>query len=316
MPPHLREYILEGRLIQISTAEYFEETIQQPHSLRDCYYRHDRTSFSLIEDMVANFDPESQSFQVMRDILSDSRELIAIETNTSYAQDQRDIARKVYNNTRVFIHDHEVSFQVPALLDTGSQYIISEKAPGPHFIDLPPSPERTRFAKAILALELNTILSGLPFDNDRHGGNCRIDGNTIHHFDFGGMMLESPSEKDLQELSELVVSAGSGSSSIETFIERYFSHLQEKGAAGEQISPLLKRAQKALLSLAEYSHDLTPGDLKEIIYGAVQSAHPIVKKTARRALLDLPLTGKLALLNPFKQRERSKIRIVRGTQSK
>jgi hypothetical protein len=125
------------------------------------------------------------------------------------------------------------------------------------------------------------------------------------------MMLESPSVKDLHELSELVVSAGSGSSNIGTFIERYFSQLREKTLAGEEISPLLKRAQKALLSLAEYSHDLTPGDLKEIIYGAVQSAHPIVKKTAKRALLDLPLSDKLALLNPFKQREGSKVRIRR-----
>lgn len=267
--------------------------------------------FGLLEEMITNFDPDSQSFQVMRDIIRDSKDLIEIETNTSLAQHQRDTARSLYNNARVFINEEEVNFHVPSVVATGKQFIISEKAPGPHFIDLPSGSEREKFAKAILALELNTILSGLPFDNDRHGGNCRIEGNTVYHFDFGGMMLESPSERDLQELTDLVLLAGSGASSIDEFVERYFSRLREKTSEGEEIAPLLKRAQKALLSLAEYSHDLTPSDLKEIIYGAIQTAHPIVKKTARKALLDLPFTEKLALLNPFKEKVGSKIRIVR-----
>ena len=267
--------------------------------------------FTLLDGMISKLDQESSSFQVMRDIISDSKELIENETNTSLAPHQRDTARGLYNTSRVFIDGEEIRFYVPPIVKTGEHYVVSEKAPGPHFIDLPPGEERKKFAKAILALELNAILSGLPFDNDRHGGNCRIQDNIVYHFDFGGMMLSSPSEKELNELSKVILSSASGSVSIEEFVQRYFSTLRSMNEKGEILSPLLKRAQKALLSLAEYSQDMTEDDLKDITYAALDSAHPVVKSAAKDAFRNLPLKGKLALLNPFNRRNPN-IRIERG----
>lgn len=243
--------------------------------------------FELMEKMVGTFDHSSDSFRVMRELISDARVLAADETNTALAQLQRDQARGVYNGVVVTVGGTAVQFHVPKVLQVGKEFVLSERAPGEHFIDLPKSEHRKVLAKAIMALELNNILSGRPFDNDRHGGNCRVENGTVFHFDFGGMMLAAPSDYDLRQLGQAVVAAGLAAQSVEDFINRYFEVLRQREAKGEEISPLLKRAQKALLSIAEYSADMTKDDMLEVLVSAAaHDLHPAVRSAVESAVME------------------------------
>ena len=57
------------------------------------------------------------------------------------------------------------------------------------------------------SMQLTLRLAGLPVDRDRHGGNIKIDGDTINHFDFGMTDLELPTESQKTSFRQ---SVGSG----------------------------------------------------------------------------------------------------------
>lgn len=245
-----------------------------------------RFGFELMAKMVDRFDQRSDSFRVMRELIGDARELADVETQPRFAEIQRERAGQVYNGTTVSVDGERVRFAVPAVTGVGDKYVLSVRAPGDHFIDLPAGEGKLRLAKAIMTVELNNILSGRPFDNDRHGGNCRIEGNTVHHFDFGGMMLEDPAESDLRELGEAVVAAGLGAKSVDDFVSRYFEVLRDRQANGEEVSPILKRAQKALLSIAEYSTGMSKEDLIDVLVSAAaHDLHPAVRGAVEDAVM-------------------------------
>jgi len=248
--------------------------------------------FELMGNMIERFDRSSDSFQVMRELIVDARDLAEVETRTQLAKIQRERAQDVYNGTTVTVDGAVVSFGVPSVIGVGEQHVLSIRAPGEHFIDLPASDEKRRLAKAIMAVELNNILSGRPFDNDRHGGNCRVEGGAVHHFDFGGMMLEDPSDSDLKELGEAVVAAGIGAKSVDDFVNRYFGVLRDRQAAGEQVSPILKRAQKALLSISEYSDGMTKDDMIDVLVSAAaHELHPAVREAVEGAVMGALISG-------------------------
>jgi hypothetical protein len=258
-------------------------SLLRPHALERA-----RFGFELIGNMVGAFDHASASFRVMRELLGDASALAEIETNTGYVKLQRDAARRTYNGVTVDVGERRIKFQVPEVLEFGEGWVLSERAPGAHFIDLPDDRGRRELAKAIMTVELNNILSGRPFDNDRHGGNCRVEGNTVHHFDFGGMMLAPPSDDDLRQLGETVVKAGFGAQSVDDFVNRYFDVLRERQGVGEEISPVLKRAQKALLSIAEYSQGLSKDDLIDVLVSsAAHELHPAVREAVEGAVIGM-----------------------------
>jgi hypothetical protein len=243
--------------------------------------------FGLMENMVAGFDKQSDSFRVMRELISDARKLAEDETNTGLAMVQRDTARAIYSGTTVTVDGDTVQFEVPKVTGVGKGYVLSDRAPGEHFIDLPDSPERRRLAKAIMAVELNNILSGRQFDNDRHGGNCRVKDGIVYHFDFGGMLLAPPTDDDLRQLGEVVVAAGLGAKSVDDFVNRCFSALREREERNEEVSPILKRAQKALISIAEYSAGMTREDMLEVLVSAAaHDLHPAVKEAVEGAVIE------------------------------
>jgi hypothetical protein len=240
-----------------------------------------------MENMVAGFDKQSDSFRVMRELISDARKLAEDETNTGLAMVQRDTARAIYSGTTVTVDGDTVQFEVPKVTGVGKGYVLSDRAPGEHFIDLPDSPERRRLAKAIMAVELNNILSGRQFDNDRHGGNCRVKDGIVYHFDFGGMLLAPPTDDDLRQLGEVVVAAGLGAKSVDDFVNRCFSALREREERNEEVSPILKRAQKALISIAEYSAGMTREDMLEVLVSAAaHDLHPAVKEAVEGAVIE------------------------------
>jgi hypothetical protein len=241
--------------------------------------------FTLLSDMLEHANAGSEKKEVFSELIRDARELIEIETDTLQAHAQREMAQKRYNGTSIIVDGETFYFTVPPITHVGSEYFISELALGEHFIDLPESPRKHAIAKAILTLEIHGILSGEPFDNDRHGGNCRIHGQTIGHFDFGGMLLSRPEDHELADLGKAISTAALNSDTVTQFIEHYFSYVRDLSLTPDGAPPLLRRVQKALASLAEYTEGLTSKEFQAVLIGAMNhGVHPKIQESIYSAM--------------------------------
>jgi len=183
-----------------------------------------------------------------------------------------------------------------------------DKAEGKHFLDIPDNKKNLDYkravAKAIAAFELSLIVRGLPFDDDRHGGNCKIDGNTISHFDFGGMMLKLPSDDELKQFGEVMVNVLSRTNREGDFADEYFQEIKKLKESQGSVPALVKRVQKALLSLGDYRRYFRDDDLLDVIATAVQAAHPTLRNVALSKVMSsggpgaLPKGFMAKLINP------------------
>jgi hypothetical protein len=97
---------------------------------------------------------------------------------------------------KVVVDGQEFIHQVTKLHQVGVNYKRVSIALGPHFNDLEQSKYKQSLAKAVIATQLSLRLAGFATDLDRHGGNIKIEGNTIHHFDLGAMNLAPISDED------------------------------------------------------------------------------------------------------------------------
>lgn len=212
-------------------------------------------------------------------IISHTAQALAQETDNEKLKQLERNAEQAYGNLTITVDDMQLHVQPMRTIAWEEEYRLLEQAPGIHFNDLPKdSPLRTGIAKAILALELNNILSGSLFDSDRHGSQLRIDGNKIGLFDFGEMMLKAPNTSDILELQNaLPFMIGDAFSPITDLklptFQRYLKQLDENN---QPLSSFVTRAYRALLALQDYMSGLSISDLFEVIT-SVQKAKNINK---------------------------------------
>jgi len=275
-----------------------------------------RFGFRVLSDMLLQSTADQEKKYILRELISDANEQVEIETNITHARMQRELAREQYTEMSVEVDGETFSFEVPDIINAGDQFFVSKLAQGEHFIDLPDSERKTKIAKAILALEIQAILSGKPFDNDRHGGNCRISGQTISHFDFGGMLLDQPGPEELRQLGQALTQAALSSKDMKEFVESYFAEVRKISDTQAGAPVLLRRVQKALVSLAEYSDGLNAQDFKSILVSAMQfGIDPSLQEGVLLALTSSDITENLSLEigELFTTSDETSIRILKNT---
>lgn len=141
-----------------------------------------------------------------------------IETKMPLAAKQNEVAQQVYNGVTVHIAHSDGSsadftHRVMPLLSHSAKHKRVAIAHGPHFNDLADDLEHANpsykqdAAIAVIAPQMIARFAGLPVDRDRHGGNIKLDNETIQHFDLGAMELVLPTTEQKQALGKVVAQA-------------------------------------------------------------------------------------------------------------
>ncbi|MCB0330306.1 MAG: hypothetical protein KDD70_11590, partial [Bdellovibrionales bacterium] len=252
--------------------------VLRPHALE----RADN-GFGYMSALAAEFGEEDPVFFTLRDIIEESRRTVQWETNTRLGVDQNIAAQGAYNGKSIHVDGEKFNFYVPGVSAFGDGFLLLDEVEGEHFIELPEGTaeefgRKRKLAKAIATFELSRILAGRIFDKDRHGGNCRINGNTIGHFDFGALELEEPEHDDLKTLGAVLFTAVTSASNESDFRKGFFDELKRIRATTGSVPSLLSGVQKALLSLGEYRRYLSDEDFKQVLVSAAASGiHPVIK---------------------------------------
>jgi len=238
------------------------------------------------------------AYGVVGELAIEAGKLTANEVNTRLVQPQRDFMRPLYAARPVKIDGEEFNFVVPQVLEVGAQYVISEQIMGDHFTDLKGNEDgqrayRLKLAAAIVAKELSLIFAADRFDTDRHGGNFRSLGTVIGHFDLGGVNLELPEEESIAELGKVLGGAILNCSSPAQLGDAFFQQVANLHETG-QLSPLVKRVQKAIASLGEYINEINEQDpalLAHVFSAAIPFAHPKLKEGVLESVAARLTTG-------------------------
>jgi len=161
---------------------------------------------------------------------------------------------------------------------SGESFFMMEKIAGTHFLELSDRTEEKKdCATAILTLELNNIFRGR-FDNDRHGGNVRVDGNKIGHFDFKAMSTQEWDQEGYDQFASLLFTALLKMKTPDELMDLLLDEERKLKEGNVVITPFVMEAQKALLSLGEYSRCLSAEDLQRVFVSALrQDINPKMK---------------------------------------
>jgi hypothetical protein len=174
-------------------------------------------------------------------------------------------------------------------------------AHGTLFKNMPDSdPAKRIAAKAYMAFELTKILSGQPFDYDRHGGQMRVqklpDGTLrLGLFDFGGMALEPATPHEIECLRQAIrdttkyVASGLNISDAvakainitETSGREYLSRIREAWIGLSDFSRVLSK--KDFLDIAE--HLMANPDTKGTIEQSIDSALDEVERQSGKVVM-------------------------------
>jgi hypothetical protein len=248
-----------------------------------------------MSDMAIDLGKDHRAFNTLEELIDQAKELAKMESNPILSKDQLELAQTIYNGTKVVVDGSEYEFKVPNVTAVGPNFRLMDKAPGKHFRDIlkgPDEKQKRELAKGIAAVEINNILRGLPFDDDRHGGNCKIEGFQVSHYDFGGMMLEKPSDEELRVFSRLVLNAIEGSIQGKDFSDAYFNEMKALRDSEGQVPPMVKRAQKAFLSLGDYRSCFKDDDVFDVLVSAAaHSPHPILQEVATQRAMSAMMSG-------------------------
>ena len=194
--------------------------------------------------------------------IQQAREMIALETDHEKGVMQQRNAWKRYDGLSITVDDDTFNFHTAGWKGCGPEFRHQEKVQGEHFLDIweldgAKDPFVRKVALAHLTAELSNILSGQPFDHDRHGSQSKIaKGNGTHAiglFDHGCMALQPPTPEEKQQLAtvlcDLIEGYLQGKSGL---LERAHSiikeHRERKGVA----PAYLVSVERALLALNDF----------------------------------------------------------------
>ena len=196
-------------------------------------------------------------------ILENAQSMAHVEADFDIAAKQIKYAEQLYNGSSVIADGYRFKISTASLKSNGSDYKETEMANGEHFLDLPEqTSDEKRYkkaaAKAILAIEIHTILKGQAFDYDRHGAQCKLKGGYITLFDHGSIPYDvesdeiiEPTIEDRLKLGEILGEAYAQSEQGNSMVEAMVKLIaQESDNLNE--SSYLQCFQRGILALSDY----------------------------------------------------------------
>lgn len=186
------------------------------------------------------------------------------ETNMALAVEANVTAEDSYDNIQLNIDKYFFIHKVTTLQKTGDNFKRATIAPGEHFNDLQNSPHKQAIAKAMVLTQISLRLAGFNTDLDRHGGNIKIDGNTITHFDFGAMNTTPLTREDKtitgKILAEVVIAVSKG----KDFTKALLNQIQN-ATVSDASRIYLNGLNKDFLALGDYIHIIKKEDLANLL---------------------------------------------------
>jgi hypothetical protein len=232
--------------------------------------------------------------------ISHARRMIEDETDHAIGVLQQRNAWRRYSGVSVTIEGETFEFRTAGWKACGPEFRHQEKIEGEHFLDIIEKEGRSdpfvrKAALAHLTVEFLNLLSGDPFDHDRHGAQSKIERGTDTHkiglFDHGCMAKTPPSDEEKRECAEIMCDLvdgylqGSGG-----ILERAHEIIREKREARNGESPsYLISFERGLLALNDFmrfdangqSSLLQPNDIGMVLASVIKTAgiDPIFAET-------------------------------------
>ncbi len=243
----------------------------RPHALERA-----QKGFEDLENVVSTLINERPALEKFRDdvvsILRHAREMTNTETNMALGAIQHENAKARYEGRIYFADGILLKFTTAHWRIHGDGYRTMDEAPGRSFDELPECNFFQRrykkaVAKAIIAAELESILSGGGFDCDRHERQYHVHKNTIIALDHGGESLDPPSEEDRLRLASIVghiVTAAVEEKDIK-------AAMLEAMGGSEGNDDYTQRLRKGLLSLSFILQFVDSRDIAGIISSCITS---------------------------------------------
>jgi hypothetical protein len=256
---------------------------------------------------LANRIENPKASRITAQLVAEALRSGLLEINSTDAQLRHAAAKEQYEREVVIVDGEKFAFTAASVIEAGEGYKEMNEIPGRHVADVVSDEtvdekRRERLAMAIFTREVNFILRGLPFCNDRHGGNDKEQDSTVGHFDLGSFELGSPKEEDMQHLAGLILrlgtsfATGGSASELAGTIDEHTQTLQrERGKA----SPFLMRVQKAFLSLGDCMAVLSKESCLECLAAAASyNMHPYLTNALLQEVMTHPeLASALSGLN-------------------
>jgi len=227
-----------------------------------------------------NLDPEySQHNQLLRELIHQAKDQLALETNTAIAPFQFKKAEDECYNLEIRVDGFGFEAHAVDVMAAGDDWYLMSKADGEHYLDIPSlgaanSKYKIALAKAILTNEILCILKG-EFDADRHGANLKVvrqeSGGSIKHFDLKAMNLETPDKEGFKALADFLIDAMQEGINTEDLLDKMIEHEVEARSRGEDLHPFVRRVKPALLGLGDYINDLEEEDIRIYLISALLS---------------------------------------------
>lgn len=249
--------------------------------------------FGTLEKAADILVKKDKRFEPVKDMIRQASRMSGIETDMDIAAKQAETADKLYSDLKVTVDAEEFSFSAAKYLGHGHDHKDFEIIPGAHFNDVADEAKSeaaqarvVKLAKAQMAAELSHILSGRPFDHDRHGGQQRIVENNIGQFDFGAMTVTETSDREKQMIGHVLggmiwlteVKGRSMDDALRTEMARVPANEEEKD--------FLASVERALLALGNFNSHLGGMEFGDIL-GAIycnNQLDPVIEQGIREAL--------------------------------
>lgn len=219
--------------------------------------------FSNMEAATQTFIAQRPDFAPLIPILQEAKESAAIETNMDLAAEANTKAEQSYNNLLVRVGTKILINDVTELYQTGQNYKRVRIAEGVHFNDLSTN-DKKPIAKAIIATQLYLRLHGFNTDLDRHGGNIKIQGSVITHFDFGAMNTTTISDDDKYITGIILAQSVIATYHGQDFSNAFLENLQ-KAEVSTETRKYLSGLNKDFLALGDYLHCLNSEERASLI---------------------------------------------------
>lgn len=197
-------------------------------------------------------------------ILGNAQEMSAVESDFNIGAEQIQYAENLYNGISVKADGYRFDIATASLHHHGQEFKETDVAHGEHFLDLPEATQEDRrykqaAAKALLCAEIHAILKGGAFDYDRHGAQCKLQGQKIVLFDHGsipydvkGGNITEPSAEDKHALGVLLAESYNEAQSSQEPLSRILISKMNDVEQFEDSAHYIECFKRGLLALNDY----------------------------------------------------------------
>jgi hypothetical protein len=256
--------------IFLSNGERYALSMIRPYSEE----RADRDAV-VFENALDTRAGTSHAAATLKELLRSANDRMKLEVDGLLAIPQGAAFQEMYRGTQVELPHRKVLFGAPRVVAAGGRFYLTELVEGEHLAEMSGTKSEALLddvAVATLAVAFSDIVAGR-FDADRHIGNRKVEGDTIHELDPKGLSLRSWSAEGYAQLTRILfgIAASGTAHDVGSFLESFLA--QEKLIRAERgaIDPLIPEVKKAVVSLRKYLARATPSQLQAVLYSGLWS---------------------------------------------